>query len=100
MAKPDADVHGGFVLRLRWLRGDAGDDVTSITTDDGTNLYIRWDDTSNVDKSGSVWKVSGYPAALFRGPACASCAGALLHGIRLISSKGPLKCSPVLHTST
>lgn len=70
MKKPAADVHGGFVLQLQWLRGSGQDDVTSSTAEDGTNLYIGWGDTTNVDASGdTVWKVcaNGYCPQAGRG---------------------------------
>ena len=57
MDTPAADVHGGFVLRLKWLRGADESDVTSSTSGDGTSLFIDRTDATNVDTSGASWKV-------------------------------------------
>ncbi|PRW20926.1 fibronectin type III domain-containing [Chlorella sorokiniana] len=70
MNKPDADVHGGFVLRLKWLRGGEESDVT--TANDGVNIYIARSDTLNVDTTGSTWKISFPISAMLCGGASCS----------------------------
>lgn len=45
------------MLRLKWLRGDVVTDVTSSTSEDGTDLFIDRNDAANVDTSGASWKV-------------------------------------------
>ncbi len=59
MDTPNADVHGGFVLRLVWRRsGKADVDVASTTSADGVNLYISRDDATNVNApSDGKWTV-------------------------------------------
>ena len=51
------------MLKLKWLRGSAADDVASDTPADGTNLYVRrfnpdGSASASVDTStDGVWKV-------------------------------------------
>lgn len=53
MDAPAADVHGGFVLRLNWLRGATSEAVT--TTNDANNIYVP---RSAVDtNTNGKWKV-------------------------------------------
>lgn len=58
MGNPGADVHGGFVLQLKWRRSGKPDvDVTSATAADLKNLYISRDDANVNAPNTGPWTV-------------------------------------------